>query len=292
MLKRNVTISTALESFVVLLGITSSVNTFAYIMHIEHSIPTAVTTSVVLGLALIISALAASRIDRRGYPGWFLLAIVITGAFAVVSGGLQTALHYYHSTNWLYSVGLGFVLPVVGEIGGPLVASAMKRIERERALREVSAQIEATIADNLSHALAAFDPARIEKHIDKTINSLAIAAVTDVSNRVRRYYVEEAHTVKTFDTEPTEQPRKGAEASEAAKSNDISNMKPQADAVRSNGKQAALERTIEFFRTHPNGSLADAEQFVGRKKSTISGYLNELEQQGRANVNGSVQILV
>lgn len=42
-----------------------------------------------------------------------------------------------------------------------------------------------------------------------------------------------------------------------------------------------MNRTIEFFNTNPNASLADAVPYVGKSKSTISGYLTEL--------NGSVK---
>lgn len=57
-------------------------------------------------------------------------------------------------------------------------------------------------------------------------------------------------------------------------------------------KQAAIERLLTFYRDNPDASLNDAGQVVNRSKTTVSNYLNELEQDGKIHRNGSgVQVL-
>lgn len=288
-MKMHFTISTALEFFVVALGITSSVNTFTYIMHVEDNLSTALTTSLVLGLALILGALAASRIDRRQEGGWFWLAIGVTAAFAVVSGGLQTALHYHHSANWLYSAGLGFVLPVVGEIGGAVLASTMKRIERERALREVSTAIEATIADNLGTALASFDPARIERHIDRTLNQLAVMAVNDVADRTRRIYQHPASVATIAEPDAIPAPSVADEHSPSAdpaaldQSDRITQVNQQRSQKAAERRQQLLGIVQADFAGTPPDELNRSElaRRLSTSARTIARDLQALAESGQ-----------
>ncbi|MEZ4614422.1 MAG: hypothetical protein R2867_02755 [Caldilineaceae bacterium] len=55
----------------------------------------------------------------------------------------------------------------------------------------------------------------------------------------------------------------------------------QANEKRARAKQDALAQVIAILRLNPTASLEEIGQQVGRKKSTISGYLDELEQRGR-----------
>jgi hypothetical protein len=54
----------------------------------------------------------------------------------------------------------------------------------------------------------------------------------------------------------------------------------QASAVRAAGKEAALEALLSFYTTNPTASQSEAGQAIGRAKSTVGGYLAELEDAG------------
>lgn len=66
----------------------------------------------------------------------------------------------------------------------------------------------------------------------------------------------------------------------------------QADALTAynqaqlNAKEQAKLALLDFYRLHPNASLATAGQAVNRSKATISNYLAELEQAGLVHRNG------
>ncbi|MEM7033858.1 MAG: DUF2637 domain-containing protein [Chloroflexota bacterium] len=59
----------------------------------------------------------------------------------------------------------------------------------------------------------------------------------------------------------------------------------EANAVRQSNKQQALEDLIAFYSQHPNASLSEAGESIGRSKSTVSNYLDELEAAGRLHRN-------
>lgn len=65
------------------------------------------------------------------------------------------------------------------------------------------------------------------------------------------------------------------------------------NAGRLNDKQQALNALLDFYRTNPGATLAEAGQAIDRSKGTVSNYLNELEQAGLVHRNGQgVEVLV
>lgn len=57
-------------------------------------------------------------------------------------------------------------------------------------------------------------------------------------------------------------------------------------------KQEAMNRLLTFYRSNPLASLNDAGQAIGRSKSTVSNYLNELQEAGTVYINGNgVEVL-
>ena len=51
-------------------------------------------------------------------------------------------------------------------------------------------------------------------------------------------------------------------------------------------KQQALNALLNFYRSNPNATLAEAGAAIYRAKSTVSNYLDELEQNGLLHRNG------
>lgn len=54
----------------------------------------------------------------------------------------------------------------------------------------------------------------------------------------------------------------------------------KANVARTMGKQQALTALVNFYRSHPTASLADAGKEINRSKATVSHYLAELERTG------------
>jgi DNA-binding MarR family transcriptional regulator len=55
-------------------------------------------------------------------------------------------------------------------------------------------------------------------------------------------------------------------------------------------KTEAMDRMLEVYNSNPDASLNDVAKILGKGKSTVSGYLKELEAKGRVHVNGSVLV--
>ena len=60
----------------------------------------------------------------------------------------------------------------------------------------------------------------------------------------------------------------------------------RARASRLDGKVNAKAALVDYLVNHPNASLAEAGQAIGRSKTTISVYLDELEATGCIERNG------
>ena len=61
----------------------------------------------------------------------------------------------------------------------------------------------------------------------------------------------------------------------------------QARAVRSANKVQAMDGLLTFYQTNPDASYSEAGQAIGRSKTTVGSYLDELENSGRVERNGS-----
>ena len=65
-----------------------------------------------------------------------------------------------------------------------------------------------------------------------------------------------------------------------------------ANTVRAKGKAQALVALLDFYAQHPQASLNEAGEAIGRSKSTVSNYLEALETAGRIRRDGQgVEVL-
>ena len=60
-----------------------------------------------------------------------------------------------------------------------------------------------------------------------------------------------------------------------------------ANQVRVSNKQQAQQALLQFFANHPDASLKEAGEAIGRSKSTVANYLDELAAAGRIAKNGN-----
>jgi hypothetical protein len=65
-----------------------------------------------------------------------------------------------------------------------------------------------------------------------------------------------------------------------------------ANTVRAKGKAQALVALLDFYAQHPQASLNEAGEAIGRSKSTVSNYLEALDTAGRIRRDGhGVEVL-
>lgn len=60
----------------------------------------------------------------------------------------------------------------------------------------------------------------------------------------------------------------------------------RARAARDSAKQEAIETLLAYLAEHPYATLTEIAQIVQRSKSTVSGYVNELQTSGQLHKNG------
>lgn len=70
-----------------------------------------------------------------------------------------------------------------------------------------------------------------------------------------------------------------------------SERKPNGSERSKMSKADAIEAMINMYKSNPDASLTDAARLTGKGKSTVSGYLKELEASERVYVNGNVKVL-
>lgn len=60
----------------------------------------------------------------------------------------------------------------------------------------------------------------------------------------------------------------------------------EANQARAYGKDGAMSALLSYLNDHPNASLSEAGRAIGRGKSTVAGYVDELSQAGALSRNG------
>ena len=91
-----------------------------------------------------------------------------------------------------------------------------------------------------------------------------------------------APTVATVNAEPLQGVMKPSTPATPTRSPQPAVVKPV-----TGGKWEAMNAVVEFYEANPGAPLSEAAVAVGRAKSTISGYVEELVDAGRLHKNGN-----
>jgi len=285
-MKHLFTIEGMAHSVMIAFAAASLSNVAQFFLSSGHTAPTAWALGVALGGVLVACSIMLTSVDRQANRQEFKLLVIAATAAALVSGGIQSAEYAKHLPMWA-AVLLGVSLPLLGEVLLALAVAGFIRARAGEEFRNVGALVESSVVAILKDSVATMDRSAIEKHVERSINGLARQAVTSVTARAGMYYADQT---------PTEAPgapneSAPAECTVSPKTNDLGALKAQADAARANGKAQAIERAFEFFSENPHASLSEAGEAIGRSKSTVKSYLDELQAAGRVHVNGSVQVI-
>ncbi len=103
-----------------------------------------------------------------------------------------------------------------------------------------------------------------------------------------RLELELKHQERLARIEAKSRPSVGAKAYRPtpSKSSKMDNLNA-ANAARQADKEKALEAVLTFVTANPNASLSEIGQAVGKAKSTVGNYVNELTEAGRLHRNGN-----
>jgi hypothetical protein len=250
-------------------------NVYEFLHSAGHLEPVAWALGMALGASLVIVSILLTHVDRETDPeafAWLLRTGVVLG---LVSGAVQSATYAQH-LHLFWALLLGFSVPLGGEVLLAFAVSAYSRARDRERFRNVSVTIESAVADQLENAIAGFDPTTIQKHVERTINSLAKLAVNSVAQKAASYY---ATDTQEDDSEYAESEKLSAETAQ--------DRVTQMNDAR---KRKTEERRIELLNILRNdqdastGMLANA---LNCSTNTVRSDKNALEERGLLHRNGS-----
>lgn len=249
-----------------------------------------------LGAALVTISIMLTHIDREADTrAWATLAFVGV-AVAVLSGSLQAAT-YLKALTPPTALMLGFGIPLIGEVALAFGVAAYEKAEQRREVTEAGQTVERIAVRAIVDVMQTVDVTRAKKQAERKIEGLIAAHVGATVAKLTPPQVHQnppkpadIHTIDTEEQGQAFDENMPVEA-ESLKPNSPAALNEQGNRTRASLKVEAMQRTLEFFRTNPDASLSEAAQAVGRGRTTISGYLKELEEAGRVYSNGSVEVL-
>lgn len=149
--------------------------------------------AVALGSALVTLSIMLTHVDPaadRTAFGWLLATALLLG---MISGALQQQVYRQH-LEWPWAVLLGYGIPLGGEVCLAFATSAYLKARGRERFRNVAGTVESAVADQLETALAAFDPALIQQHVEDTVNQLARQAIDSVAAQAMQFYQTDTST--------------------------------------------------------------------------------------------------
>jgi len=134
---------------------------------------------VALGGALVIMAALLSEMTWNTQDSRFRTVGGVTLALAVISGSIQAWAYSQHMNGWA-ATGLGFALPVVGELGLSFALSAYNKAMANRRVEEAQNKLANGVRDLIGQAVEAIDRNKVQAQVDKATNVIVRAVVDNV----------------------------------------------------------------------------------------------------------------
>lgn len=176
--KQHVTNKTIVHLAMLVFAITSTLNVAGFFVATHHHVIIAGSIGLALGAGLMAVSIYLSNQDMSNRTSFSLMAFAAV-SMALLSGQIQTMNYQLHGLDTFTAYLLGYSPPFVVEILLALSVSLAERNERERVRRDSKAHIKDSVATAMTDAFRDVDTARIQKHIDRQVDSVVKAFVDD-----------------------------------------------------------------------------------------------------------------
>ena len=260
-------------------GAVSVQNVATYFVSAGHSANAAWTLGIALGLALLTVSMMLTHIDAqdRGAFWWLLLAGTV---LAIVSGGIQSAEYAKHLGAWA-AMGLGYGLPVGGEILLAFATAAYVEAKRRHKIRMATAGTTERIAECVAEALSDVDVTKVRKYVERRIDGIVRAQVDAVARQLAPVEQPERPLLEGDETDnhPVPEPQAFGPQNLALANRVRADQVAQEDDERK-------RRILAYLRHHqPQGTSAIARQ-LGVHRDTARKACQALEGEGKIQVMG------
>ena len=276
-----------INSVTMLAGVFAAVsvqNVAHFFIDLHHPAAASWTLGIAIGSALVILAHLLSEVDMRERKA-FLGLLTVTLILVSLSGTIQGLAYARELGNMGYV--LSFTLAATGEIVLPLAHAWHGEAKRRRTVNDAGQRVEEIAAQTLVDTMSGVDVARAQRQAEIRIEQLVVAHVDSIVQKlmpVSTVQLNESQSIQTQNRtiETTCEPFNAEPPQETIE---------RIEQPKSNAKDRAIERLLAFYVDNPNASLSEAGSAIGRSKSTIKNYLDELQNSGRVHVNGSVEVI-
>jgi cell division protein FtsB len=254
-------------------------------------------------------------IDAINATAWIA---AICAALVILAAGIlgYTALRDLFVSIGLFANWLGFLFPLLFDLAEVTAAvsvlNAKLQGEEDRfAWWMVLLFTFLGIVANVAHAAHAWTTGRIDTSqmvlavFATSLFPLSVALVTHLLKRVIERNLNRQQTLATVADLNAEREQLSAEVNALttkaqALRSELAAMRTQkrpelasslgkldeANATRAVQKQAAMDALLDYLTVNPTASLAEVGQAIGRSKTTVGNYVNELTETGQLRRNG------
>lgn len=274
--RTNTLISTLTGVLVFLLAAAAFLLSFDALKHLAatNGIPTSkawIYPAIVDGAIIVfsLSVLQASLNRQRTTYPWALVAVFTA---------MSVILNIVHAPNSFLSRVLAAIPPVALFLSFELLMGQIKGIvQRSGAVQSVQELFEAirqkqAELDELIRVRRTEMQALIEQHNTEIAK---LTAQTEQLTAKKDALQGELQTLRT----------KQKSLQKPEQTYDTASIE-RARAARDSAKQEAIETLLAYLAEHPYATLTEIAQIVQRSKSTVSGYVNELQTNGQLHKNG------
>lgn len=150
-----------------------------FFMTLHAGLQVAWGLGIALGGALVIMAALLSEMAWNPKDSRFRVVGGVTLALSLLSGSIQAWAYSQHMDGWA-AAGLGFSLPIVGELGLSFALSAYNKAMANRRVEEAQTKLADGVRDMISEAVEAIDRAKVQAQVDRATNVIVRAVVNNV----------------------------------------------------------------------------------------------------------------
>ena len=161
-------------------GLVSIQNIATYFVSAGHGVGAAWTLGTALGLALLTISIMLTHIDRQNDRAAFWWLLLCGTVLAGVSGGIQSAEYAKHLEQWA-AMGLGYLLPIAGEILLAVATASYVSAKKQQKLRLAATGANERIAECVADALSDVDVSKVRKYVERRIDGIVRAQIDVVA---------------------------------------------------------------------------------------------------------------
>lgn len=295
MSKRIFTIEHVVHFVMICFAASSLGNCAAFLIGAGHPWPSAWLLSGALGIGLTALSIMLTGIDKDGDSATFGTILAAACALGVLSGALQSA-EYHKHLSMAWSLFLGFLSPLAGEVGLAWASSLYAKANKRRRFASIGADLEASVADVMVDAMRDVDRGAVQRRVDRVLNQMAGLAIDSAATKAMALYVkqpaqldapaQELLTPPTPEITPLTPTVNGG-------GEDFRQKMAEGKRKKAAERQRAL---YDILRAEFNGMDSEGlnktalGERLGCTRQTISTDIEALTAQGLVTVNGVVSV--